>query len=182
MATAAQEWKLSTYYSTRGESGTIYPVPVDSVSENGVTGVLAVTFTEPTHAYVRTEGHINDDLTILTYRGIEFLVSVHVYLKDGKWQLGDYKTHATRRDNWSDATPAQTRKLEETVLAVMNTYADTPEFVAARKSGTEYNARIDLDSAQRKVNELEEQLKAARAELRKAKRTHDAALSEIVRS
>ena len=46
------ELKLSSYYQTRGDKGTIYPVPVDSVSENGVTGVLAVTFTEPTHAYM----------------------------------------------------------------------------------------------------------------------------------
>jgi hypothetical protein len=170
--------KLSTYYTNRRDPGTVYPVTVDSVSPNGVTGVLAVTFTEPTHASVRTEGHVNDDLTILTYRGTEFLVHVHVYLKGGKWVLGEDRVHATRRDNWSDATPTQASKLAETVLAVMNAYADTPEFVAARNAGTEKYARFDLESAQRKVRELEEQLKAARAEQRKAKRAHEAALDK----
>jgi hypothetical protein len=178
---ASEEWKLSTYYSTRGDSGTIYPVPVDSVSPNGVTGVLAVTFTEPTHAYVRTEGHLNDNLTILTYRSTEFLVSAHLYKKGDRWELGSELSSgkATRRDNWSDATPTQKSKLMETVVAVMNAYADTPEFIATRKAGTEYNARIDLDSAEREVSKLEDQLKIARAARRKAKVRHDAALLAI---
>ena len=167
------ELKLSSYYQTRADTGTVYPVSVD---HNGVTGVIAVTFTEPTHAYVRTEGHVNDDLTILTYRGTEFLVSLHAHRTAYAWERGE-RVHATRRDNWSDATPTQAKKLSEAMIATLNALADSPEFVAARKYGTLHNAAIDRESAERKVREAKEALKQARAELDAVvKRVNDAVL------
>jgi hypothetical protein len=167
-------FKLSPYYLANLErnSGSVYPVEVD---HKGVTGVVRIAFTSTEHAHVSTEAHVNDDLAGLEYRGRGFLFSVHMYLRDGAWVLGEYPVHGTRRDSWSDATATEKKKLAEAALVAMAKIAETDQGKFAMVAGERWHAQIDLDSAQRKIDELTPKIKEARAELRKAtKRLVDA--------
>lgn len=150
--------------------GVVYPVNVD---HNGVTGVVAVAFTRLGHAYVSTRAHVNDHLTALTYRGTSFLHGVHVKLEGGAWTWdGDYRGKATRRENWSDATPAQTERLSAALLSIMpRVWADNPDAI---RTAEKFNAEMALSMAESDLADLAPKVLAAKKAKRAAQRRLDA--------
>ena len=150
-------------YPVRREDHVVFPVRVD---RDGVTGVVSVTFTDEGHVYVSTEGHVNNDYTVLAYRGEEYLASIHAHVDSkGAWHLD--RTHATRRASWTDAPRTYAEKISSALLAVAHdTYASNPDAVRA---GELRQARFALESAERDLSEAEVAVKVARLAAKKAR-------------
>jgi hypothetical protein len=119
-----------------------------------VSGVFEITWQGNGNIYVGTHGaHVNDDNAAIDFRGESWLVS-------------NGRPHVTRRQNWSDASPAASSAIVAAIAEAVEAVTTDADI----RAGECADAGQAIHSAERTAGELAEQLAEQRAIIRKAKR------------
>jgi hypothetical protein len=134
-------------------------------------GNVNLAFTSGDHVHVSTDAHVNDNRPTITLRGVDYLISLHLYRASG-WTTtppkGDSWSTVQRRDNWTPATPPNKVKITEAIEAVVQAYAaEHPEVLRA---ATYADANNRADDLEKEAGELREKLHRVSLELRAARR------------
>jgi hypothetical protein len=134
-----------------------------------VSGVFEITWQGNGNIYVGTHGaHVNDDNAAIDFRGESWLVSLHfVRQSDGSYATSpNGRPHVTRRQNWSDASPAASSAIVAAIAEAVEAVTTDADI----RAGERADAGQAIHSAERTAGELAEELAEQRAIIRKAKR------------
>lgn len=124
-------------------------------------GSVTLAFTNAGHVHVQTEGHVNDTKPVLTYRGLEYLASVHLYAATD-WCEGSerYGFYITRRSP-TERTASPTAR-----LAIVDALTDTVRaYVADHPEVLRQAAYADANNEFERVQTLRDELLKEQAEL-----------------
>jgi hypothetical protein len=82
----------------------------------------------PVLAYVNDMNHIHIDGRNLTVNGVALRVTLNLRVESGTWVAYDESQtntiYASRKDNWTDASEAQLRKIREVLVPFIGEWAD----------------------------------------------------------
>lgn len=137
-----------------------------------VAGTVRIAFTDYGRVFVSTDAHVNDDAPAVTFRGTEYLISLHATRSDdGSWS--EYQPEPwdiRKRHVWPDgyATPTYRQTIVSALLQVVSEHwsEETGRLAGYARAARDLNhADLDYNNARTMLHGAQDTVNEARARM-----------------